>query len=221
MNIELVSIHVPKTAGTSFCRVLKNVYGEEAIFLDNGEYVGKELKDMPLQPYHRVIHGHVWAGRYKRRLPQARHVTWLRHPVDWLVSLHGFLDSLGPNENPVLQRSKREGSSLVDFAASEGVQAHTPSRFLMPVPLDEFFFVGLQEHFAEDLCDFCKMMGWSDVVPPTENRNLEPELLRLRSEVWSDHSLVKALCDRLEDDVKLYEAAVQQRARRLGVSVSA
>jgi len=100
MAIEVVSVHVPKTGGMSFLDALRQIYGDEAVFPDNGEYTGMEIAAMPLKPWHRVIHGHVWAGRYRRRLPDARMVTWLRHPVDWLISLYLFLDSLEQADNP-------------------------------------------------------------------------------------------------------------------------
>ncbi|MCX7414721.1 MAG: hypothetical protein NTW36_14940 [Planctomycetia bacterium] len=72
MNIEIVSVHVPKTAGMSFRRVLDAVYGEDAVFADNGEYMGNSLADMPLTPQHRIIHGHAY-----RTTEQVR-----RHLVD-------------------------------------------------------------------------------------------------------------------------------------------
>lgn len=218
MNIELVSIHIPKTAGTSFSRVLGEVYGEEAVFPDNGDYTSVPLEAMPLEPHHRVIHGHVWAGRYKALLPRVRRVTWLRHPVDWVISLYGFLDTLGPNENPAWAYLKASRPSLLDFAASDGVHAQTPTRFLKNVDLGDFFFVGLQEHFADDLLELGTAMGWRAVVGPQINVN--PGVLPLRSEVWGDRSIFDSICDRLEEDMMLYEAAVALRERRLAGSIA-
>lgn len=213
MGVEIVSIHVPKTAGTSFRCVLEGVYGEDAVFHDNGRYYGRTLAEMPLEPRHRAIHGHVWAGRYRRILPACRRVTWLRHPVNWLISLHGFLNAHALRENPAWNYLEQERPSLLEFAASAAVHAQAPSRFLRDVPLDDFFFVGLQEHFADDLRDLGAMMNWRTSTLPTVNVN--PSATQRRVEVWSDRSLVEGICDRLEQDMKLYEDAQCRRDRRL------
>ena len=213
MNIEIVSIHVPKTAGTSFHKVLQGVYGTEAVFHDDGRHYCQRVDEMPLEPWHRVIHGHVWAGHYKRLLPTARLVTWVRHPVNWLISLYGFLDSLPPNDNPAWVLLKNERPSLLEFAASKAVRTQTQSRFLHDVGVYDFFFVGIQEHFAEDLYDLGGLMNWRGVTPSKENANAF--VSRFRANVWRDRALVEGICDRLEDDMKLYEAAELRRDRRV------
>lgn len=220
MNIELVSVHIPKTAGTSFRRALEQVYGADAIFHDNGEYTDVlEMASMPLEPRHRVIHGHVWAGRYKSLLPHVEHVTWVRHPVDWLISLYAFIDSLEPNPSPLWIYLKNDRPSLLEFAAFEGVRDHSQSRFLARVPLDAFSFVGIQEHFADDLSSFFTMKGWQCVEMPRENSN--PVIQEFRSQVWSDRAIVDGICDRLGSDMRLYEEALQKRNRRLQGAVAA
>ena len=219
MGIEIVSVHVPKTAGTSFHRVLQGVYGKEAVFQDHGQYRDRRADQVPLEPWHRAIHGHVWAGRYRSALPTARRVTWVRHPVNWLISLYGFLDTLEPNDNPAWKLLKNERPSLLEFAASEAVHIQTQSKFLHGVPVYDFFFVGIQEHFADDLYDLAALMNWKRVTPPRENVN--PFVSRIRATVWRDRALVEGICDRLEDDMRLYEAAELRRDRRVYRAIAA
>lgn len=214
MNIELVSIHIPKTAGTSFSQVLRQVYGDEAVFPDNGEYTDVPLETMPLEPHHRVIHGHVWAGRYLQLLPDTPHVTWLRNPVDWLISLYSFLLHCKKIvNNPAKTILMRDQLSLLEFADLAEVQPQTQSNFLRKTSVDDFFFVGLQEFFAEDLSSLCSMMGWPPVDIPKENIN--PFAQELRAQVWADPSLVDGIRERLGEDMILYEAAMRKRNERL------
>jgi len=212
MAIEIVSVHIPKTGGMSFLEVLQQVYGGQAVFLDNGEYASLEAGAIPLEPWHRVVHGHFWAGQYRYLVPRGRLITWLRHPVNWLISLHRFLDTLPANENPAWVLLKTKQPSLLEFAASEAVQLQAPHRFLAQVPLQDFFFVGLQEHFEDELLCLGRMLGWPRVEAPRVNVN--PASAELLAEVWDDQTLANGICDRLGADMKLYEAAEARREGR-------
>ena len=52
------SIHIPKTGGTSFWRVLEHVYGPKAVQrVFPGDYEGKEK--FPIERGTRALHGHI------------------------------------------------------------------------------------------------------------------------------------------------------------------
>lgn len=126
---------------------------------------------------------------------------------------------LEPNDNPAWKLLKTERPSLLGFAASEAVHGQTQSRFLHGVSVSDFFFVGIQEHFTDDLYDLASMMGWRNVTPPRENAN--PFASRFRARVWQDRSLVRGICDRLADDMGVCEAAELRRDRRVYRGIAA
>jgi hypothetical protein len=82
-QVEIISVHVHKTAGGTFGRILKQVYGEMQVF---GDYQQQEKLENTLdrlsdQPQARVIHGHFPARKYKEYFPSAKRVIWLRNPI--------------------------------------------------------------------------------------------------------------------------------------------
>jgi hypothetical protein len=59
--MELISVHVPKTAGTSFWKVLEQIYGKENIYAD--------YSDKPLDPASPFNSNYgKWAKFYKNQI---------------------------------------------------------------------------------------------------------------------------------------------------------
>ena len=105
----ILSVHIPKTGGTSFRTVLKNVYGsgylEDYEWLEqrpewmktrfagmSGEDIRNALSGI------RCIHGHYAPQKYTllREVPgvDVRFVTWLRDPVERAVSMYHYMRTL-------------------------------------------------------------------------------------------------------------------------------
>ena len=130
---EIVSLHIPKTGGTSFWRVLEHVYAAETVQrVFPGDY--EEHEKFPIERGTRALHGHI---RYKDLeaffdLPaDVRLVTWLRDPTDRVISNFHYL---------VERREMRE-SDLLEYAA-RGSARNRMSRFLKGADLDDFFLWG-------------------------------------------------------------------------------
>ncbi|MGK7895088.1 MAG: sulfotransferase family 2 domain-containing protein, partial [Xenococcus sp. (in: cyanobacteria)] len=88
---KVISIHVPKTAGTTFKKVLRQVYHPEEIFFDyahRGDVRNKMLTNP--KPGVKVIHGHFPANKYDSKFPDSRKILWLRDPIKRLISLYFF-----------------------------------------------------------------------------------------------------------------------------------
>jgi hypothetical protein len=94
--IELVSIHIPKSAGTSFFKSLKLAYGKDGVTRVDipipHDAAAETLNRKPpaeLPASTRVGHGHfrlrdLPAGYGSR--PDTPVITWLRDPVDRVLS---------------------------------------------------------------------------------------------------------------------------------------
>ena len=222
----MVSVHLPKTAGTSFRATLEDHFGPRlrsdyddmplhkgaaernlaglegavANFLGNFDGVG-------------CIHGHFLPMKYlllRDRL-NTEFVTWLRHPVDRLVSHYDFWKrqydpaTAGPLHRTVVAQDW----SLERFCLSEELR-DVYATFLWAFPLEYFAFVGIVEHYAEDHAFF--MAHHLGAAAPTKRLNAAPPRERpvaldsgLRRDIEAFHAA----------DMRLYETALVLRGRRL------
>jgi len=221
--VHLLSIHVPKTAGTSFYRLLKANYPDtiseslrrEHIFdmqqqqLSLPEYLPKHVK---------VVHGHV---TLQEAMPLILHdnprlIAFLRDPVDRVVSNYCyFIDLLRHPEqqqqNPEVYvlNKHRINESIFEYAAMEE-NRNVMSQFLQGLPLSDFFYVGLQAHYASDIQQLGSMLGWS--VREVERHNVKSHLQSKYVKV--DQGLRYFLRKLNEADQALYEEALSIRQRQ-------
>jgi len=194
-TVQLVSVHIPKTAGTAFRTILDEIYGE-GLLLDYGDQYsfmdvvkpgfvlrsrrlwkkirrGAYLQD---KTNARCVHGHFRATKYRDSFPEAKFAVWLRDPVDRLVS-HYYHWKRIPDYNHTLCRMVNEESlSLVDFAELE-VMRNLFLRYLDGMSVSQFDFVGIQERYEEDIKGFYEMVG---VAPRGPVRRVNENALRPR-----------------------------------------
>ena len=83
--------------------------------------------------------------------------------------------------------------------------------FLRGYDLEAFDFVGIQEHFAEDVADLGRILDWPPVEIPVQNRTTTPEYLQFRR----TEELLQKIRDANQVDVELYEQALERRRARL------
>lgn len=215
--IELLSIHIPKTAGTSFHDILVQVYGEAvSASLKRRDVLANE-RDSPggrlrFDTGLRVIHGHFKFREIAHlRVPgETRLICWLRHPVLRVVSnWHFFQDGLRhPQRNPeqFRQNAHRQGESLLTYAREEE-NRNRISDFLAGATLEDFFFIGIQEHFEEDIQRLGGMLGWPEVQVRDLNKN--SRVSEPSSAEWAEISRLNS------DDLVWYEQALQWRTRTI------
>jgi hypothetical protein len=208
--MEIVSVHVPKTGGHAFCNVLVHHYGLERIVKD---YDNIDIRT--IGPEHRVVHGHFGVAKYHGLFPTARRIAWVRHPVSWVISFYYYSKSVHHQAVcPVNCRLHTEQLSLEEFAEHPSVRNIVTRQYLYGLDLEEFFFVGIQEEFDEDLGDLARMMGWPEVRTGVDNANPEPGYRGLVRRHWSDRALIRRLERLNEADMEYYERARSLRARR-------
>lgn len=167
-----MSLHLPKTAGTSFLSILEQQYGERLL----RDYADRPLNHPGVRRWSRAlgaclgngaqvsrfaevdcIHGHFLPLKYRllaQRRP-LRFVAWLRDPVERLAShFHYWQRSFNPRESGQLHRRVvEERWDLERFCLSPELQ-NTYHRFLWGFPLRRFDFLGITEHFDSDIKTF-------------------------------------------------------------------
>jgi hypothetical protein len=168
----IVSIHIPKCGGISFQHVLRGIYGKRRLWLNYGAFTRKEEACYELIPTGtRCIHGHFLADTFDELVPQPELVTWLRHPVQRVVSnYYHFLRHPDPG-NPCCRELLEKRLSLEKFAELDFMR-NEATRYLAGKPISAFKFVGIMEKFEESLAVFGTIFGVSvPSEPPRENMN--------------------------------------------------
>ena len=225
----LISVHLPKTAGTSFEQALRSHFGE-GLTLD---YADKPLHHSRLhnrytalrhalqratatgdRPPVTCIHGHFlplgyrWMGAAGAPI----FVTWLRDPLQRLAShYHYWRREAAPPATDTLHRQVLdEDWSFERFALAPALR-NLYQRFLWGFPLSHFAFVGISEHYADDLEAFGRQVLGTALPVAQARRNPDlgdmtyptEEALRKRIEAW--HAA----------DYRLYREALALRELRL------
>lgn len=193
----LIYVHIPKTAGTSLRAMLEVYAGPEHLFSaypgDNPSHA--HLKDWLKLPAATQMGCRATLGHYSFEAfdsivlhPHKYFITFLRNPIDRVISL--YKHTLIAHPNYINSNAK-----LIDFLndSDEGIRIQidnhqtrmvsgTPDE--IPVTRDsyaralnnmshKFGFVGLTEHFAQDVVTLAALV---QANPPHERRNVSNDL---------------------------------------------
>lgn len=221
-KVELISIHVPKAAGTTFKQVLRQVYNPDEIFFDY-PHKGNNRNRMLIQPKPevRIIHGHFPAPKYNQKFPEAKKIIWLRNPIKRLISLYFFWKTwqiLVANDELNLEQLKDANLSFIEFAEKPEMQNLIKLNFVQNEKLIDFYFVGIHEFFTEDLHELKVMLNWPEFELETQNTNPYPEYKSLLEEVLSNQEIVQKVSALNQEDLELYQEALSLREKRLNTS---
>ncbi len=227
----IISVHLPKTAGISFLRALEYHFKAQ---------LHKDYADMPINTPVLIrnrlalqaslnwqtqlnkdiacIHGHFMPLKYL--LYQIEHpcyfITWMRHPVDRLISHYHFWnrnvhDNIGALHRKVIE----ERWSLEQFAFSKEMR-NLYTQFLWGFPLEQFDFIGITEFYSEDFIYFTQQFLGQPIPEFNENRNVTAEAEgKNKSHYLIDELFRKAIADYHQKDMELYTRALAKRQLRL------
>ncbi len=218
----IISVHIPKTGGTTFVEVLRKC-AEEVLYLDYGLEPlaptalfrrGKLItvpfesiiNDLELFPGRSVIHGHFPAKKYSDPFPNAVYVTWLRDPVERVLSNYLYWqrsDIPGDRrwEQVTAQNMSLEQYAQLDFARD------LQEAFLSPLTVEEFDFIGITEEYDRSLELFRRLFCPDtrlDATAQNENPNRQGKFYDLDPEVRKKIRLLN------ERDVHTYVDGVRR-----------
>ncbi len=219
-----VSVHIPKTAGTTLGMVLDRVFRKRVLM----DYPDNALEDQPdpdiaahaafVQSYFKGIHGHFSVRRHLTSFPAAKLVSTLRHPVDRVISQ--FMHELNDDGTASAYHAAiAAGMSVVDFAEQDGV-GNAMTRFLAGVDLRDYDLLLMSDRLNESLHVLNYVLGNLDVpqhfgsppILPRENMATE----RART-VPFDAAVRQAIFQRVGADIETYrqaEALFAHKVRR-------
>ena len=176
LSPQLISVHIPKTAGSTFHAVLAHHFGWQLKHLQHRAAFGLWNNGQPYRcnkPFVKAVHGHIiphqnWHAQY----PKAKWICWLRDPVDRLVSAYHHLEKTQDLGNDPNQRAfKAMQPDMITYAQHEAFRASSRAyqRVLGHCTPNDFAFVGRTEHFAEDLRRFESVFGLQRFDPERQN----------------------------------------------------
>lgn len=220
----LISLHLPKTAGTSFKASLEEVYKKKLLYdykdrprntppyLRHKNALEASLKNTD-RDYRNIecIHGHFLPLKYLLlgNIMDVRYITWMRNPVERAFSHYYYWKrNYNPKNAPLLQKQMiQENWSFEKFAFNEGIQ-NLYTQFLWAFPMEQFSFIGITEFYNEDFEYFSKKI-----------LNIELKAHKLNVNTSTNYDIDVSLREKLElfhdKDMYLYRKALDLRLKRL------
>lgn len=229
-------LHIPKTAGTTVNRMILDQYSRENIaFLhEEGEWSTNKLVDVCNRKSRelQIISGHFPYGLHERLDRTATYMTFLRHPMELLLSMyHFFLRTPSiPTSQQVSQMSFAQFAQSADFDfLTSNLQTRYlcghPDGFRHPPAIDSFLwkpgddtpdlerakehlsahfsFVGITEWSAECFAAMRSVLGWRK-----SDRVYRENVTTNRPAVADlDEGIQEILREKNQLDLQLYEFA--------------
>jgi len=228
----IISIHMPKTAGSSFGVILKEKFGENIKYdygflplesnLFNRILISSYLRAKVYRQFNNTnhfnniecIHGHFMPFRFGFLLNKknVNFITWLRDPIEHLISGYNHYKYREPHNMYALFHRKFQHNnwSLEEFCFRKEVQNYY-TKYFWRFPVEKFSFIGITEHFSEDCKYFTQeflglnidQVPFENITSPEKKNNLD------------NPNLVKKLKEFHKKDYELYNCALNLRQKRL------
>jgi hypothetical protein len=217
----LIFLHIPKTAGTTFSRVIRRQYPEGTIVGNDPALAHVDLEALKALPEERkrelrVVQGHMPFGVHELFPQPASYVTILRDPVARMVShykhvlrvkhhyLHDQVAARGlslaeyarSGMSPELENGQTKLLAGLDDDVMEATAEHLEAakRHLR----EHFVLAGLSERFDESLLVLRPLLGWKNVT--YDRVNVAPR----SAAAPIDAAAIEAIRERNALDVELY-----------------
>lgn len=217
MDPKIISIHVPKAAGTSSLELWKKSCGEDHVLMDYDEMPGDPMANFIIDPVGwarnrptalpngiKVVHGHFRPHKYDL-LKNVFRFTMLRYPIDNLISIYCYWRKIPPQPNAIHQYFLSNELDILGLARLPMIQNLYNDTYFGGWDMGRLDFVGRHENRTEDLTRLSEILG-IDLDTNLHFNATEPEGPNLEKEtIITNQKLVSQLNDLLAADIKFYE----------------
>jgi hypothetical protein len=214
----IISVHVPKSAGTSLLHIYKQAFGQQAILMDNADDPCDPTSTRNLDPIGyfsratslpegcRIVHGHFHPGKYAAQHDAFR-LTFLRDPIDTMLSIHAFWQDLAVS-HPLHTYFKKQQLGVCEMARLPLLKNMLSRSYFENIDLASFDFIGRYEHFQDDVKRLSGMLGIE--LDADVYLNKTPRAKAHEGDAIARERLRAKLRDILIDDVRFYEHALSR-----------
>ncbi len=206
----LISVHIPKTGGGSFRKLLEQYFGDRLLpdyqdrpFLSDTTTRNqaalnsrRDVKDLPVK--YDCIHGHFLPTKYDIPEQQNIFITWMRCPYEWSMSRYYF----GQRTNdPLITKNM----SIYDFCELEKFH-NFYEKYLWNFDLEQFSFIGITEDLENSMNIFTKQYGLENIK--VGSRNVNPNK-SVGEKYQIDDDLKDLIFKNNKNDFEIYHKAVE------------
>ncbi len=208
-NKKYLSIHIPKTAGVSIRNILKEHFGPGFVqyYWQITDAWGRVVDKVPSDAT--CVHGHYHADKLARLFPGARLITWVRDPVERVISsYHHQLREPDMNHSVCRELHDRK-LSLTEYATLP-LMRNEMTRYFGSKKPEDFLFIGIVEEFEPSLAVMAELLGFA--VPRPRRDNVNPEKPADRYEL--DPAVRREILAVNEQDADLYADCLRRWGRQ-------
>jgi len=217
MNKAIISVHVPKTAGTSFAVWLESVFGSGQLVRDYDDRPIDPKSEMNVDPTGFLsrygaarklpkgalaVHGHFWAKKYER-IENAVRITFLRDPIERAISHYYFWLNTPGDGHSLHQRVLDERMGMLDFARLPQMRGFYRDYVFRDVDMAAFDFIGDMSFFDEELGRLEALLGVRG-TRATVGENPAANYSSMRELALTTGAVRDELAEILTDEVAFY-----------------
>lgn len=201
-------IHFPKAGGTSLRSQLEQHYPDRLLFDYEHDPVGssnaREVAALISDDIVGVC-GHLHPSRYADQVEML--FTFLRDPVDNLISIYHFWLDFPRSGNAIHNRFLDEKPTIEQFAARYPLKNLMSELYFGAFDMSRFSFIGFHERRNADFAKLSDLLGISLDSGYHVNRT-DVVHSSSRKQLAEDRNLMSRLRDILRQDVAFYEEAL-------------
>lgn len=200
MTIELVSVHVPKTGGSSLRAVLRQKYGRRLRNIYQHPPPGIAETAFKLM-FARAIHGHFPASRFDHL--NAPMIAFVRDPAEMQVSVWRYIR----REAPRLGVLGASWQAALDLSVEDFMSyPYSVIARYLDVPMDRFAFIGDFATYGRDMAALADRFSlpWRE---QHENANPIEARVRITPQMRRDYERANPA------EVEIYERVMDFRSR--------
>ena len=214
INTPIISVHTPKVAGSAFRHQLQAIFSETELLLDYGDDPADHRSRGNLDPEsyrlspitaiapHRVVHGHFRPQKYDA-LGDAFRLTFLRHPVDNVMSIYQFwrISAAEPWKTPLHRYFVENDLSVRRLAMLPAIRFLYSRTYFGGFDMTRFNFIGDYRDYPKELRRLGLLLGVE--FDPELYINVTPGATN--DDPRKNESDIAALSEILAGDIKFYE----------------